>query len=138
MGLPASNIMSGECFGIPDVCNTPTPAGPVPIPYPNMALLEQTILPTAALTVMISGANAVLETTEVMMTDGDDGGTVGGVMSGTFIGPAQIRLGSVTVMIEGRGAAYLGSLVGQNNSANSNVPVGTQVAPSQVTVLVGP
>jgi len=123
---------------MPDVCNTPTPAGPVPIPYPNIAMLAQTVLPTAAMTVMIGGLNAVVETTEIMMSSGDDAGVAGGVVSGMFIGPAQVTLGSVTVLMAGRGAAYLGSITAHNGEGDANMPVGAQIAPSQVNVLVAP
>ena len=30
--------MMGMDMGFPDVCLTPTPAGPVPIPYPNIGM----------------------------------------------------------------------------------------------------
>jgi len=29
--------LGGMNFGFPDVCKTPSPVGPIPIPYPNMA-----------------------------------------------------------------------------------------------------
>jgi hypothetical protein len=33
----ANTQLAGIDMGFPDVCLTPTPAGPVPIPYPNIA-----------------------------------------------------------------------------------------------------
>jgi len=138
MGVPASNVGGGECFAFPDTCNTPTPAGPVPIPYPNTGMLLQAVLPTAALTVFIAGMNAAVETTEIMMSNGDNAGVAGGVISGTFMGPCVIELGSTGVLIEGRGAAYLGSMTGHNNTANCNMPAGSQIVLSQPTVLVRP
>jgi hypothetical protein len=33
--FPASTKRSGVTFSFPDVCKTPTPGGPVPVPYPN-------------------------------------------------------------------------------------------------------
>ena len=33
---------SGIVSGFPDVCKTPSPAGPVPIPYPNLAKSQDT------------------------------------------------------------------------------------------------
>jgi hypothetical protein len=35
--LPASTKIGGAVAAFPDVCKTPVPAGPVPIPYPNIA-----------------------------------------------------------------------------------------------------
>lgn len=130
--------MTGECFAMPDVCKTPTPAGPVPIPYPNTASNAMPMVPTAALNVMIVGKNAMMETSQIMLTNGDQAGVAGGVVSNTFMGPAQFKLGSKKVMINGRGAAYLGSILGHNNPAASNMPTGAQIVPSQPTVLVSP
>ena len=39
--FPGATKGGGQCFGFPDVCKTPSPAGPVPIPYPNFGLLNQ-------------------------------------------------------------------------------------------------
>ena len=40
--FPATTNAGGMCMGFPDVCKTPIPpAGPVPIPYPNMAMVNQ-------------------------------------------------------------------------------------------------
>ena len=44
--------MGGLDFGFPDVCLTPTPVGPIPIPYPNMAMPMTAIPPTAAMNVL--------------------------------------------------------------------------------------
>ena len=33
--------MGGQDMGFPDVCLTPSPVGPVPIPYPNIAMGEE-------------------------------------------------------------------------------------------------
>jgi len=123
---------------MPDTCNTPTPAGPVPIPYPNTGENAMPLVPTAALNVMIGGKNAMMENSQIMMTNGDNAGVSMGVVSGTVMGPAQFKLGSTRVKINGRGAAYLGSIVGHNGPASSNMPAGAQIVPSQPTVLVGP
>ena len=37
----ATTVAGGMCNGMPDTCNTPTPAGPVPVPYPNVAQCNQ-------------------------------------------------------------------------------------------------
>ena len=39
--FPASTNGGGQCFAFPDTCKTPTPGGPVPIPYPNIAMVNQ-------------------------------------------------------------------------------------------------
>ena len=134
----ASTMGTGMCMGFPDVCLTPTPVGPVPIPYPNIAQLAMANPGTCAINVMIFNKPAATTMTMIMMSSGDEPGCNGGVMSGLFIGPAQFKLGSTVVMIQGAPAAYLGSLVGQNGVGSANVPAGVQVVPSQPIVQVAP
>jgi len=138
MGVPASTIGTGSCMAMPDVCKTPTPAGPVPIPYPNTAQNAMPMVPTAALNVMISAKNAMMENSMISMTNGDNAGVAMGVVSNTVMGPAQFKLGSTRVKVNGRGLAYLGSIVGHNGPSNANMPAGSQIAPSAPNVLVGP
>lgn len=133
---PASTNGGGQCFAFPDVCKTPTPAGPVPIPYPNMAMLNQASGGTCSSKVKISGNKAVTQDTEITMSSGDEAGSVGGVVSNKIKGPAKFTQGSSKVKIEGKGAAYLGAMVAQNDGSNANMPAGHQVAPSQVKVIV--
>jgi hypothetical protein len=37
MPVPSSTKRGSAVLAFPDVCKTPTPGGPVPIPYPNIA-----------------------------------------------------------------------------------------------------
>jgi len=138
MPQASTNSPEGECFAFPDTCKTPTPSGPVPMPYPNTALLEQSIVPTMAMSVKIVGFYAATVQTQISMSSGDEAGSMGGVVSNMVVGPCQFKLGSETVKMEGQAAAYFGSLVGQNNTSNANVPVGSQISPSQVSVTVAP
>ena len=138
MPQASTNSPEGECFAFPDTCKTPTPSGPVPMPYPNTALLEQSIVPTMAMSVKIVGFYAATVQTQISMSSGDEAGSMGGVVSGMIVGPCQFKLGSETVKMEGQAAAYFGSLVGQNNTSNANMPVGSQISPSQVSVTVAP
>jgi hypothetical protein len=108
------------------------------MPYPNTALLEQSIVPTMAMSVKIVGFYAATVQTQISMSSGDEAGSMGGVVSNMVVGPCQFKLGSETVKMEGQAAAYFGSLVGQNNTSNANVPVGSQISPSQVSVTVAP
>ena len=126
------------CFAFPDVCKTPTPAGPVPIPYPNIAQLARANPATCGLPVLIFNTASATTMTTIMLSSGDEAGCAGGVVSGVFIGPAKFTLGSTVVMIGGAPAVYLGSMIGQNGVGNSNMPAGQQVAPSQAIVNVAP
>jgi hypothetical protein len=129
---------TGMCMAMPDVCKTPTPAGPVPIPYPNIAQLAMANPGTCAMTVLIVNKPAATIQTIIMLSSGDEPGVAGGVVSSVFIGPAQFKLGSMSVLIEGSPAAYMGSMVGQNGVAAANMPAGSQIVPSQFVVDVAP
>jgi hypothetical protein len=49
--IPASTKSGNAILAFPDVCKTPNPGGPVPIPYPNQAMTGQakTAVKTAAI-----------------------------------------------------------------------------------------
>jgi hypothetical protein len=129
---------TGDCFAFPDVCKTPTPVGPVPMPYPNLASLAMANPGTCSMKVLIVNKPAATIQTIIMMSSGDEPGAAGGVVSGLIKGPCQFKLGSTVVLIEGNPAVYLGSMIGQNGSANSNMPAGAQISPSQTVVDVSP
>jgi hypothetical protein len=134
----ATTMGTGMCMAMPDVCKTPSPAGPIPIPYPNIAQLAMANPGTCAKKVFIVNKPAATTQTVIMLSSGDEAGVAGGVISSMFIGPAQFKLGSSVVMIEGNPAVYMGGMVGQNGVSNANNPVGSQIAPSQSVVDVAP
>jgi len=69
---------------MPDVCKTPSPAGPVPIPYPNIAMSKDLVKGTTSITV--DGGNMAANAgSELMLSTGDEAGTAGGVASSSFI-----------------------------------------------------
>ena len=125
----------GNCFAFPDVCNTPSPAGPVPIPYPNTGLLNQAA--KTAKKVFFVNKPVVHLGSEIPRSQGDEAGTSGGVISGTNMDKVQFKKGSSKVIIEGQPCVHLTSVTG-HNGANSNMPAGQVVAPSQVKVFVAP
>ena len=132
--IPASHMGGGTCLGVPDVCKTPTPAGPVPIPYPNTGMNLQTSAGTAASKVYITGQKAVLVQSEIPMSTGDEAGSAGGVVSGKIKGAVKFMVGYPKVQIEKKMPAMLGSVTTHNDM---NI-VGAQLAPSQVKVLYSP
>jgi hypothetical protein len=136
--LPASTNGGGQCAAFPDVCKTPTPGGPVPIPYPNIAMLTQASGGTLSSKVKIVGKKAATTKTEISMSSGDEPGTIGGVVSNKFKGPAKFKKGSSKVKVEGSPIVHVTSMIGQNGVSNANHPAGVQVAPSQTKVLVMP
>ena len=84
--LPASSTEKGQCVSFPDVCKTPVGPAVVPLPYPNMAQLNQVKMPTASKTVFLVGKNAVTEKSEIAMSSGDEAGSIGGVISNSIKG----------------------------------------------------
>jgi hypothetical protein len=90
----------------PDVCKTPTPGGPVPIPYPNLGMASNTTGGPTSVTVdgqmpMVKGAKYALST-------GDEAGSAGGVVSGVIKGECEFMLYSFDVKLEGKNACRLG------------------------------
>ena len=65
---------------VPDVCMTPSPGGPVPVPYPNIALSKN--LAKGTTTIAADGGNMCANYgSEFSKSTGDEPGTVGGVVS---------------------------------------------------------
>ncbi len=131
--LPASTIEGGQCLGFPDVCKTPSTGGPVPVPYPNMGTVMQSV--KTAMKVMICQKPVVTKKSEMPMSQGDEAGVAGGVVSNRNMDKVVYRKGSAKVKIEGQECEYLTAMTG-HNGANANMPAGNQIAPSQVKVLV--
>ena len=91
---------------IPDVCKTPSPGGPVPIPYPNIAMSSDLMKGTT--TIKADGGMMCANFgSEFFKSTGDEPGTVGGVASSTFIKEATWITFSFDVKLEGKGACRL-------------------------------
>src|ERR1051325_3200102 len=104
---------------IPDVCKTPTPTGPVPMPYPNIAM--ESDLATGTTTIDVDGGNmAANYGSEFSKSTGDEPGNVGGVASGTFIKEATWMTYSFDVKLEGKGACRLTDKMFHNHQNTVN------------------
>jgi hypothetical protein len=132
--LPASTTASGQCFAFPDTCKTPSPGGPVPVPYPNIGMVMQA--GKASSKVKLCQKEAVTKKSEMSMSQGDEAGVAGGVVSNRNMDKVSYKKGSSKVKVEGQELEHLTAMTGQNGS-NANMPSGMQIAPSQVKVLVG-
>ena len=133
-GLPAATLQSGQCFGFPDVCKTPVGPVTVPIPYPNMGMCPTGVSTTTK--VMVSNMPALTQGSKLPMSQGDEAGVEGGVISGMNIGEIDFRTASSKVSFQGQKAVILTSMTAHNGS-NANMPAGAVIAPSQTKVLVG-
>ncbi len=103
----------GMSMVFPDVCKTPTPAGPVPIPYPNVGkAADATAGPT---TVKVEGKMPMVKGAKYMMSAGDEAGSAGGVVSGKIKGPCEFMIYSFDVKLEGKNACRLGDPLFHND-----------------------
>lgn len=112
MGRPICPA-KGIAFAFPDVCLTPSPGGPVPIPYPNIAQLSDAT--ETADQLQVGGLKVLLQGSKVSSSSGDEGGTAGGgVASGMIQGEMEVTSGSTTVLYGGKGVARFGDPTTQN------------------------
>lgn len=111
----------GIATAFPDVCKTPSPAGPIPIPYPNIAQSSNTA--QGSTTVKIDGNPIMLKDSNFSTSSGDEAGTAGGgVASNTTKGKAEFVNYSFDVKVEGKNVPRLGDLMLQNKMSSPNTP----------------
>ena len=104
---------------IPDVCKTPSPGGPVPIPYPNIA--QSITLSDGTTTVKGDKAMAAIKGSKFALSNGDNPGVAGGVKSSTFMKEATWILYSFDVNLNGKGAARLMDKMFHNHENAANL-----------------
>lgn len=123
----------GVASAFPDVCRTPSPAGPVPVPYPNVARSSDTA--QGSRLVRVDGLPIMLAGSTFSASTGDEAGTVGGVVSGRTRGAAAFVSYSFDVVIEGKPVPRLGDLMVQNIGGAPNTAPAPEVQPPRVIVL---
>ena len=102
----AHKASGGMSTVFPDVCKTPTPGGPVPIPYPNVGKSSDTARgPTKVKT---DGQMPMVKGAVYAVTSGDEPGTALGVLSNKVKGVAEYMLYSFDVKFEGKNVCRLG------------------------------
>lgn len=102
---------------VPDVCKTPSPGGPVPVPYPNIARSDS--LANGTKTVKADGKNMCANKgSEYSSSNGDEAGTAGGVKSSTNMKEAKWITYSFDVKLEGKNACRLSDSM-TNNHGNT-------------------
>jgi len=90
---------------VPDVCKTPSPGGPVPVPYPNIS--QSSSLSDGSTTVKADGEVICIKGCQLSRSNGDEAGTIGGVKSNMNMKEAKFILYSMDVKIEGKNACRL-------------------------------
>src|SRR5690349_10963491 len=108
VGVNGMSVVHKDSGGItsafPDVCKTPTPGGPVPMPYPNVAKSSDT--DSATSTVLCDGNPTCVKDSNFSTSTGDEAGTAGGgVASNKTKGKAEFVNFSFDVTFEGKSVA---------------------------------
>jgi hypothetical protein len=95
---------NGISTATPDVCKTPSPGGPIPIPYPNIAQSSDTA--SGSKKVKCDGNPICHKDSNFSTSTGDEAGTAGGgVASNKTKGKAEFVNVSFDVKVEGNGVA---------------------------------
>ncbi|MBI4241710.1 MAG: DUF4150 domain-containing protein [Candidatus Rokubacteria bacterium] len=100
---------------VPDVCKTPSPAGPIPVPYPVIISMASD-LKDGTKTVKVDGGNmAAVKGSQFSRCSGDEAGTAGGLVSSTNMKEAKWLLYSFDVKLEGKNACRLSDKMTMNH-----------------------
>lgn len=103
----------GQSIAFPDVCKTPTPVGPVPIPYPNIGKSSDTS--DGPSTVKVDGEMPMVKGANYCTSIGDEPGVVGGIISNRFKGICEFTMYSFDVKFEGNNVCRLADPLSHND-----------------------
>lgn len=133
----ACTSMNGmaQATAVTDVCKTPTPGGPVPMPYPNIAMLNMANPSTTVKKVVVLGMPALNVNSETTLSNGDEAGVNMGVVSNKIMGPCTFKSSSQKVKFGGKPAVFMTCQTGHNGKSNPNA-MGSVLAPSQTLLDV--
>jgi hypothetical protein len=102
-----------QSIAFPDVCKTPSPGGPIPLPYPNVAMSSDA--DKGPKSVQVNGKMPMVMGAQYKKSSGDEAGTAGGgVMSSSTKGVAEFMLYSFDVKFEGKNVCRLGDSLFHN------------------------
>jgi hypothetical protein len=126
----------GMSMIFPDVCKTPSPAGPIPMPYPNVAKSQDTDAGSSS--VKMDGNPIMLKSSSFMLSTGDEAGSAMGVVSNKIKGKAYPKLYSFDVKVDGDNVFRLTDIMLQNGGSPTNTPPGTEVQSPGAANPAGP
>ena len=113
---------NGITIAFPDVCKTPSPGGPIPIPYPNIAKSSDTAKGTKK--VKCDGNPTCVSSSNFRMSTGDEAGTAGGgIISNKIKGKAEFVNFSFDVKFEGKNVERSFDLMLHNDKNTPPFPV---------------
>ena len=111
---------NGITIAFPDVCKTPSPAGPIPIP--NIAMSSDTASGTTK--VKCDGESTCVKDSNFKMSTGDEAGSAGGgVASSKIKGKAEFVNFSFDVQFEGKNVPRAFDLMLHNDKNTPPFPV---------------
>ncbi len=123
---------SGMAMAFPDVCKTPSPAGPIPIPYPNIAQSSDTA--EGSKKTEADGCPVMLQGSNFSTSTGDEAGSAGGVVSSCTKGKAEFISYSFDVQIEGKPVPRMADLMVQNKQSAPNTPPFPEIQPPNIII----
>lgn len=113
---------TGTTIAFPDVCKTPSPGGPIPIPYPNIAMSSDTA--KGSKKVKMDGNPICTKDSNFKMSTGDEAGSAGGgVVSNKIKGKAEFVMFSFDVKVEGKNVARALDIMLHNQKNTPPFPV---------------
>jgi hypothetical protein len=113
---------NGTTIAFPDVCKTPSPAGPIPIPYPNIAKSSDTGEGTTK--VKCDGNPVCVKDSNFSISTGDEAGSAGGgVASNKIKGKAEFVMFSMDVKFEGKNVCRAFDIMLHNDKNTPPFPV---------------
>lgn len=97
----------GMSIVFPDVCKTPTPGGPVPIPYPNIG--KSSDATKGPKSVKTDGKMPMVKGAKYSISTGDEAGSAGGgIISSKQKGECEFMMYSFDVKFEGKNVCRMG------------------------------
>ncbi len=133
---PSSSKASGQAFVCPDACKLPSPAGPVPVPYPNVGKIAPSTSNAAKVNVLqthgLSKAGASDAVEGKAVTGAADKAMLRGMKANqpVVINPSQIPMST------GDQAGSAGGVV--SGTAGRNGAPAKFSAPSQAKIMIAP
>ncbi|MDY6994214.1 MAG: DUF4150 domain-containing protein [Pseudomonadota bacterium] len=112
---------------LPDVCKTPSPGGPVPVPYPVIVSFSKDLV-KGTKTIKVEGKMAANKGSQFKNCIGDEPGTVKGVKSNTHRKEAKWITSSPNVKLEGKAACRLGDKMFMNHGNTACLGGETQLS----------
>lgn len=97
-----SSAHASTSTGPTDVCKTPSPGGPIPLPYPNIAM-SATMGGGYATKVLATGTPTWTKGGNSALSNGMQPGTLLGVISNKIMGQCGINMCSTDVKADGQG-----------------------------------